>query len=102
MVRRKYFAHVTPNGLDQRSRVARTGYLRGCRRPAALGETIAWGSDVFGSPAELVKDLMASAPHRAILLDRRYRDIGVGLALGAPMDGIGQSGSTLSLNLGRR
>jgi uncharacterized protein YkwD len=101
MVRRKYFAHITPNGLDQRRRVARTGYLRGCRN-AVLGETIAWGSSMYGSPAELVSSLMASPPHRAILLDRRYRDIGIGLTLGAPMDGFGEFGSTLSLNFGRR
>jgi uncharacterized protein YkwD len=100
MVRRKYFSHVSPNGMDMRTRVARTGYLRGCRSPT-LGETLAWGSAIYSTPAELVKELMASHEHRAIILDRRYRDIGVGLALGAPMDGMG-SGSTLSLNFGRR
>jgi uncharacterized protein YkwD len=100
MVRRKYFSHVTPNGEDLRKRVARTGYLRGARRPA-LGETLAWGSDLYASPAELVKDLMQSPEHKAIIVDRRFRDIGVGLALGAPEDGMG-SGSTLSLNFGRR
>ncbi len=100
MVRRKYFGHVTPSGLDLRKRVARTGYLRGARRPA-LGETIAWGSDYYASPVELVKDLMGSAAHRSIITDRRFRDIGVGLAIGAPLDGMG-SGSTLSLNFGRR
>jgi uncharacterized protein YkwD len=101
MVRRKYFAHVAPNGLDPRRRVARTGYLRGCRSPA-IGETIAFGTAVYGSPVELVKSLMESAPHRAIILDRRFREIGVGLALGAPMDGFGDFGSTLALNFGRR
>ena len=101
MVRRKYFSHVAPNGEDFRKRIARTGYLRGAPR-AALGETIAWGSDMYATPSQLVADLMASPPHRAIILDRRFRDIGVGLALGAPMDGMGNSGSTLSLNFGRR
>jgi uncharacterized protein YkwD len=100
MVRRGYFAHVTPSGQDLRKRVARTGYLRGAPR-ATLGETIAWGSDVYAAPAELVKDLMQSAEHRAIITDRRFRDIGVGLALGAPLEGMG-SGATLSLNFGRR
>jgi uncharacterized protein YkwD len=100
MVRRKYFSHVTPNGEDMRKRVLRTGYLRGARRPA-LGETLAWGADYFGSPTQLVKDLMESPLHKAIIVDPRFRDIGVGLALGAPLDGMG-SGSTLSLNFGRR
>ena len=100
MVRRGYFDHVTPSGQDLRKRVARTGYLRGARRPA-LGETIAWGSDLYATPAELVKDLMNSAAHRAIITDRRYRDVGVGLALGAPLEGMGD-GATLALNFGRR
>ena len=100
MVRRGYFAHVSPTGQDLKKRVAHTGYLRGARR-AKLGETIAWGSDYYASPAELVKGLMQSAAHKAIIVDRRFRDIGVGLALGAPLEGMG-TGATLSLNFGRR
>jgi len=100
MVRRKYFSHVTPNGENLRKRIARTGYLRGAKR-ASLGETLAWGADYFARPSELVKDLMRSPVHESIIVDRRFRDVGVGLALGAPMDGMG-GGSTLSLNFGRR
>ena len=101
MVRRGYFSHVAPNGENLRKRVARTGYLRGARRPT-LGETLACGTDYYASPAELVKQLMGSSVHRSIITDRRYRDIGVGLALGAAIEGMGSSGSTLTLNFGRR
>jgi uncharacterized protein YkwD len=101
MVRRGYFDHVTPSGVDLQQRVARTGYTRGVRRPT-LGETIACGSDLYATPAELVKNLMQSAAHKAIITDRRYRDIGVGLALGAPLEGMGTDGATLSLDFGRR
>jgi uncharacterized protein YkwD len=101
MVRRGYFSHLSPDGLNLRTRVARTGYLRGCRRPV-LGETLGWGTDVYATPAELVKGFMHSPEHKAIILDRRYREIGVGLALGAPMQGMGSSGATLSLDFGRR
>jgi uncharacterized protein YkwD len=101
MVRRGYFAHVSPDGLDLRTRVARTGYLRGRRRPM-LGETIGWGTDVYATPAELVKGFMESPEHKAIILDGRYREVGIGLALGAPMEGMGGSGATLSLDFGRR
>lgn len=100
MVRRGYFSHETPSGQDLRARVVRTGYLRGARRPM-LGETIAWGADAYAAPKQLVADLMRSAAHKAIVLDRRFRDIGVGLTLGAPVDGMGQ-GATLSLSFGRR
>ncbi len=101
MVRRHYFDHVSPSGVDLRKRVARTGYMRGARR-ATLGETLAFGSDYYASPVELVKDLMASRIHRAIITNGRFRDVGVGLALGAPLEELGASGSTLSLNFGRR
>lgn len=100
MVRRGYFSHVTPSGLNLRKRVARTGYLRGARR-GTLGETIAWGADLYASPVELVASLMQSAGHKAIIVDRRFRDIGVGLALGAPLQDMGSS-ATLSLTFGRR
>ena len=68
---------------------------------AVLGETLAFGTAVYGTPAALVKDLMTSAQHKAIITDRRFKDIGVGLAVGEPMEGMGM-GSTLSLNFGRR
>jgi len=68
MVRRKYFAHVSPGGEDLRKRVVRTGYVRGSRN-LALGEAITWGSDFFATPSQLVKDLMQSPPHKAIIDD---------------------------------
>jgi uncharacterized protein YkwD len=101
MVRRGYFAHVSPDGVDMRARVARSGYLRKSRRPY-LGETIGWGADMYATPTELVKSLMESPEHKAIILDGRYREVGVGLALGAPMAGMGGSGATLALDFGRR
>jgi uncharacterized protein YkwD len=56
---------------------------------------------MYGTPLELVRNLMASGEHKAIITDRRFRDIGVGLAVGEPMEGMG-TGSTLALNFGRR
>ena len=101
MVRRRYFAHVSPSGVGLYRRVARTGYLRRAPR-ADLGETIACGADALATPRELVGDLMSSAPHREIILTGRFREIGVGLALGAPMKVAGSAGATLSLTFGRR
>jgi uncharacterized protein YkwD len=96
MVTRRYFSHVSPNGMSARQRIVRTGYLY--RRPrGTLGETIAWGA---ATPAGLVNAFMNSAGHRAMLLDRSFREIGVGLALGAPVAGMG--GATLTLDFGRR
>ena len=104
MVRRGYFAHVSPNGQTLRSRVARAGY-RGFGRPALVAEALGFGTDMFATPLQLVTELMRSSVHRAIILDKRYRDVGVGLALGAPLDGleaVGESAVTLSVSFGRR
>jgi uncharacterized protein YkwD len=43
---------------------------------------------------------MSSAAHRSMLLDGSFREIGVGLALGAPVANMG--GATLTLTFGRR
>ncbi len=45
--------------------------------------------------------LMASRVHRGILLDRRNRDVGIGLVLGAPTLNI-PGGATLTLVFARR
>ncbi|MGH2897697.1 MAG: CAP domain-containing protein, partial [Solirubrobacteraceae bacterium] len=74
---------------------------RGTRGACSVGETIAWGTDALATPAELVRSFIDSSGHRAILLDGRYRDIGIGLALGAPTDMPGD-GATLTLDFGRR
>lgn len=100
MVARRYFSHVSPGGLNARQRVVRAGYLRK-RRAARVGETIVWGTPDKSSPADLVRSLMTSRGHRRVLLDARYRDAGVGFALGAPLRGI-DGGATLTLAFGRR
>ena len=68
MVARQYFSHVSPGGTDARQRILRAGYLR-TRPRAKLGETIAWGAEGAGTPAELVRSFMRSDDHRRTLLD---------------------------------
>lgn len=100
MVRRQYFSHVSPNGLDARRRVARVGY----RARSTVGETIGWGTYDLATPVALVRQFLNSGPHRRIVLHRRFRDIGVGWVPAAPvaMDGAGGQAATLTLNFGRR
>jgi uncharacterized protein YkwD len=101
MVTRGYFSHVTPGGENPRQRVVHSGYARkrGARK---VGETIAWGSGQRGTPAELVRLFMGSAPHRRILLDRRFRDVGIGLVPAAPLADVAAGGVTLTIDFGRR
>jgi uncharacterized protein YkwD len=55
-------------------------------RARTLGETIAWGVGTEGSAVSLVRMWLESPPHRATLLRRGFRRIGVGIAIGT-MDG---------------
>lgn len=51
-------------------------------RARTVGETIAWGVGTSGTAGAIVGMWLASPPHRATLLDRRFRRIGVGVAVG--------------------
>ena len=101
MVQRQYFAHRSPAGDGVRHRTARTGYRRR-GRATLLGETLAWGRDATATPTELVTAFMRSPGHRRTMLSRRYRDIGVGIALGAPAPDATGNAATLTIDFGRR
>lgn len=100
MVGGKYFSHVGSSG-SVLQRAMRTGYVRRSRY-ALLGETLSWGAGPEATPAQLVASFMGSRSHRRTLLSRRYRDVGIGLALGAPATDVAGSAATLTLNFGRR
>jgi uncharacterized protein YkwD len=96
MVSRKVFAHDR-RGLIRR--IKRVGYMRNHRR-WAIGENIAWGQGSAGNPAEIVKSWMNSPPHRRNILSRKFRQIGIGVAPGAPV--AGSSGTTYATDFGVR
>jgi uncharacterized protein YkwD len=100
MVRRGYFAHEGPDGSTLTSRARRAGYLSGARR-YSLGETIGWGEAELSSAGAIVDAWMHSPGHKAIILDRRFTEVGVGIAAGVPMPG-GTQGATYVLDVGRR
>ena len=97
MVQRKYFSHDSPapNAETWSSRIVRYGYKRsGCRFWEA-GEDLYKGKQLFGSPVAAVDAWMHSAGHRAVILTKVFRDMGVGAV---------QSGDSwyFTLDLGRR
>ena len=100
MIARQFFSHQGRDGATPRQRVLRTGYFRGSSR-GTVEEAIACGWAQLSTPQALVKSLMRSRAHRAILLSRRLRHIGIGLALGAPMPGPA-GGATLTVKVARR
>jgi uncharacterized protein YkwD len=97
MVRHRYFAHDSLNGRSPFDRMRATHYVP---RNASwwLGENIGWGSGPLAQPAALVRAWMHSPPHRANILSRHFRDIGIGIAPGAP---VGGGGATYTTDFGR-
>jgi uncharacterized protein YkwD len=83
MVRRDYFAHDTLGGGTFVDRIRRTGYLRGARR-WSVGENLAWGTNSRSAPRAITTMWMNSPGHRANILSASFREVGIGLALGAP------------------
>ena len=87
MSRRNYFAHG-----DFVGRIQAAKYLRGARG-YTLGENIAWGSMDYATPASIVKGWMNSPGHRANILNARFKEIGLGIARGAPVGGQDRAGT---------
>jgi uncharacterized protein YkwD len=81
MTAHKFFAHGNFVG---RIRAAR--YLRGARG-WTVGENIAWGSWDYATPKSIVRGWMNSPPHRANILNGKFREIGIGVSRGAPVGG---------------
>ncbi len=102
MVAQSFFDHVSPGGSTLLSRV-RTGtaYLHDVGS-WALGENIAWGTGELATPAQTMKGWMESPGHRRNILNRRFRHVGIGIALGAPVDEQGQAAATYTTDFGYR
>jgi uncharacterized protein YkwD len=91
MVDRRFFAHVSPGGGTLLDRIEAAGWV-----PAgswSAGENIAWGSGPLATPASIVDGWMHSPGHRANILNGAYRQIGIGIAAGAPQAGVGHGGT---------
>jgi uncharacterized protein YkwD len=81
MVRRKYFEHG-----DFAARIKASGYLSGATS-WGIGENIAWGGGSYSTPRSIVNMWMHSPGHKANILSRRFKEIGIGIARGAPESG---------------
>jgi uncharacterized protein YkwD len=95
MVAGGYFSHTGRDGSDFVMRLRRVGYIPAGRAWSA-GENLAWGTGALGTPAAIVRAWMNSPGHRANVLDARFREVGLGIALGNPTgaDGAGATYAT--------
>ena len=100
MVRHGFFDHVSPGGSTMVGRVRDTSYLSGAGS-WSLGENLAWGSGSRATPSQTVDAWMRSPGHRRNILDGRFREIGIGVATGAPVR-VGGDAVTYATDFGFR
>jgi uncharacterized protein YkwD len=95
MAARNFFEHGNFVG-----RIRTAKYLQGARG-WRLGENIAWGSGTLSTPSEIVDAWMESPGHRANILQRGFREIGIGIARGTPNRSY-EDGATYATDFGTR
>jgi uncharacterized protein YkwD len=102
MVDASFFDHTSPGGSTMVDRIRRTGYTSRARS-WALGENIAWGSGPLATAAQIHRSWMHSSGHRANILQRSFREIGIGIETGLPVRlSAAQSGATYTTDFGFR
>jgi uncharacterized protein YkwD len=80
MVKRDFFDHVDPGGLDPQDRILMAGYPS---NNAWTGENLAWGNGSEAAPAEIVDTWMHSQGHRDNILRAQFVEIGIGVEFAA-------------------
>lgn len=86
MVESGCFSHVCPNEVGLDIRLEEAGYLVDGLLAFAYGENIGWGSGRQGTPRAVIESWLSSPPHRANILDRDFRQVGIGFSIGSPVD----------------
>jgi uncharacterized protein YkwD len=85
MVSRGFFEHTTPSGVTMVDRIMAARYAS--RSVGwALGENLAWGTGKLATPRLIMRAWMDSPGHRANVVKRAYREIGIGIVTGVPSD----------------
>ena len=89
MVSEGYFDHTSPDGDTFVDRILDAGYAK--RNDGwTLGENLAWGTGDLSTPQGVMNAWMNSAGHKANILKKAYREVGIGIRLGVPSDeGVG-------------
>jgi len=100
MVRYKYISHTGRDGSNLRQRVARTGYVRR-GQTYNTSETITFKTGDVLTARNMFGQLLLSSQHRERVRRTYFRDVGVGLTIGAPTR-TNRPGMTLVVVLGVR
>jgi uncharacterized protein YkwD len=101
MVSGGYFEHIGPGGDTPIARMRAAGYIYSSRVGFEVGENLAWGTLWEGTPRAIVAAWMASAGHRANILNARFRDTAIGVSPHPP-SGLshGQAGGIYTQDFG--
>lgn len=102
MGEKQYFDHSSPSGETWSRRIVRHGYTREGYRVWKAGENIAWGAGLYSSPVAIVDQWMKSSMHRAVILTKNFRDIGVGAVSTKGYGSVDGLVWFFTLDLGRR
>jgi uncharacterized protein YkwD len=89
MVSNGYFDHTSPDGDTFVDRILGAGYAKKTDG-WTLGENLAWGTGDLSTAQGVMNAWMASPGHKANILKKAYREVGIGIRLGVPTDnGVG-------------
>lgn len=77
MIEGGYFSHASKDGQTPGGRLKRSGYDW-----ETYGENIAWGSGSYSKPESIFKRWMKSPGHRKNVLEKSFREVGIGIAGG--------------------
>ncbi len=77
MIKRKFFDHTNPDGLDGFKRAQKAGFKKGVREN--IGKTVMGGNGMFEVEAADAR-LMQSPGHKANILDPELKVVGIGIA----------------------
>ena len=95
------FEHECPGEGDLVSRLGTVDYLLGGLGGWICAENIAWGKTTAGTPRAMMNAWMNSEGHRANILNRDLRQVGVGFAKGSPANA-GAPAGTYTTDFGSR
>jgi uncharacterized protein YkwD len=82
MLDKDYTSHKSFNGETLKQRLERFGYTFDGYSYYWYGENIAWGCGSYG-PERIFKFWMNSSNHRSNILNKKYREVGIGVRTGA-------------------
>lgn len=82
MIRRNYFSHSTKGRYGFGKRMKRFGYKPRGYKYYLVGENIAYGSGNKADPKRIMRAWMKSRGHRRNILNRKFREIGIGTYTG--------------------